>query len=124
MSMQDLFSVRDKVVCVTGGSRGIGLMIARSFVEGGARVYISSRKADVCDEVATELSKVGTCVSLPADLSTQAGNEGLAAALADRESELHVLVNNAGANWGAPLEESPPTLGTRCWPSTSRRSST
>jgi NAD(P)-dependent dehydrogenase (short-subunit alcohol dehydrogenase family) len=105
--MQDLFSVRDKVVCVTGGSRGIGLMIARGFVEGGARVYISSRKADVCNQVATELSKSGTCIALPADLSSQAGNDGLAAALADRESELHVLVNNAGANWGAPLAEYP-----------------
>ncbi len=105
--VQDLFSVRDKVVCVTGGSRGIGLMIARGFVEGGARVYISSRKADVCNQVATELSKSGTCIALPADLSTQAGNDGLAAALADRESELHVLVNNAGANWGAPLAEYP-----------------
>ncbi len=105
--MQDLFSVRDKVVCVTGGSRGIGLMIAQGFVEAGARVYISSRKADVCDQVAAELSKTGTCVSLPADLSTQEGNDGLAAALADRESELHVLVNNAGANWGAPLAEYP-----------------
>jgi NAD(P)-dependent dehydrogenase (short-subunit alcohol dehydrogenase family) len=105
--MGDLFSVHDKVVCVTGGSRGIGLMIARGFVEGGARVYISSRKADVCDEVASELSKVGTCISLPADLSTEAGCNGLAGALADRESELHVLVNNAGANWGAPLAEYP-----------------
>jgi NAD(P)-dependent dehydrogenase (short-subunit alcohol dehydrogenase family) len=82
-------------------------MIARGFVEGGARVYISSRKADVCNQVATELSKSGTCIALPADLSTQAGNDGLASALADRESELHVLVNNAGANWGAPLAEYP-----------------
>jgi NAD(P)-dependent dehydrogenase (short-subunit alcohol dehydrogenase family) len=104
---QDLFSVRDKVVCVTGGSRGIGLMIAQGFVEAGARVYISSRKADICDQVATQLSKSGTCLALPADLSTQSGNEGLATALADRESELHVLVNNAGANWGAPLAEYP-----------------
>ena len=61
---QDLFSVRDKVVCVTGGSRGIGLMIAQGFVEAGARVYISSRKADICDQVATQLSKSGTCLAL------------------------------------------------------------
>ncbi len=105
--MSDLFSVRDKVVCVSGGSRGIGLMIARGFVAGGARVYISSRKADVCDEVATELSKVGTCASLPADLGTEAGCNTLAAALSEREQKLHVLVNNAGANWGAPLAEYP-----------------
>jgi len=103
----DLFSVRDKVTLVTGGSRGIGLMIARGFVEGGAKVYISSRKADVCDAVAAELSKSGTCVSIPADLGSEAGCRALADELAKREERLHVLVNNAGANWGAPLAEYP-----------------
>src|SRR5579885_2753273 len=101
--MQDLFSVAGKVALVTGGSRGIGLMIARGYVEAGAKVYISSRKAEVCEQVARELSARGTCVALPADCSTEAGCRALAA----RERALHVLVNNAGANWGAPLAEYP-----------------
>jgi NAD(P)-dependent dehydrogenase (short-subunit alcohol dehydrogenase family) len=105
--MQDLFDVSGKVVLVTGGSRGIGLMIARGFVEHGARVYISSRKQEVCDEVAGELATSGQCISLPADLSTEAGALNLASAISERESKLHVLVNNAGANWGAPLAEYP-----------------
>ena len=105
--MKDLFSVAGKVVVVTGGSRGIGLMIARGFVEHGATVYISSRKADVCDRVAKELSAAGTCVSVPADVSTESGARDLAAAVAAYEPAVHVLVNNAGANWGAPLAEYP-----------------
>ena len=105
--MQDLFSVAGKVVLVTGGSRGIGLMIARGFVEGGARVYVSSRKKDACDAVAAELSKAGSCIALPGDLSSEAGVNALAAALAAREPALHVLVNNAGSNWGAPMAEYP-----------------
>ena len=106
-SMTNLFSIDGKVALVSGGSRGIGLMIARGFVEAGAKVYISSRKAEVCDQVAAELSRQGACVSLPADCSTEAGARGLADALARREAALHVLVNNAGANWGAPLAEYP-----------------
>jgi NAD(P)-dependent dehydrogenase (short-subunit alcohol dehydrogenase family) len=105
--MQDLFDVRGKVVLVTGGSRGIGLMIARGFVEGRATVYVSSRKASVCDEVAAELSKAGKCVSLPGDCGTEEGCRAIATALAAREPALHVLVNNAGANWGAPFESYP-----------------
>ena len=105
--MTDLFSVKDKVALVTGGSRGIGLMIAQGYVRAGARVYISSRKKDVCDRVATELSREGTCVSLPADVGAEAGAVALAKALAEREPALHILVNNAGANWGAPLTEFP-----------------
>ncbi|CAG0992176.1 2-dehydro-3-deoxy-D-gluconate 5-dehydrogenase [Myxococcaceae bacterium] len=105
--MTDLFSLSGKTALVTGGSRGIGLMIARGFVEAGARVYVSSRKKDACDQVASELSKLGECRSIPADLSTEDGAKGLAAELAGRESALHVLVNNAGANWGAPLAEYP-----------------
>ena len=105
--MKNLFSVAGKVALVTGGSRGIGLMIARGYVENGATVYISSRKREVCDEVAAELSKAGTCHSLPADLGSEAECNRLAKELAQREAKLHILVNNAGANWGAPLTEYP-----------------
>jgi NAD(P)-dependent dehydrogenase (short-subunit alcohol dehydrogenase family) len=103
--MTDLFSIAGKTAVVTGGSRGIGLMIARGFVEAGAKVYISSRKADVCEQVAAELSEVGECIALPADLSTEAECRRLAEAVAEREPSLGILVNNAGATWGAPLED-------------------
>ena len=105
--MSDLFSIKGKVALVTGGSRGIGLMIARGYVEAGAKVYVSSRKKETCDQVAAELSRHGTCVSMPGDCGTQAGCEALAAAVAARESRLDILVNNAGTNWGAPLAEYP-----------------
>lgn len=103
----ELFDVSNKAVVVTGGSRGIGFMIARGFVQGGARVYISARKADACDQAAAELSKDGECVSIPADLATPEGAHRLVSAVAERETALHVLVNNAGATWGAPLEDYP-----------------
>lgn len=105
--MNELFSIEGKTALVTGGSRGIGLMIARGYVEAGARVYISSRNAEVCDEVAAELSNVGDCISLPADLSTEAECDRLAQEIAAREDALHILVNNAGATWGAPIAEFP-----------------
>ena len=105
--MKDLFSVEGKVALVTGGSRGIGMMIARGYVENGARVYISSRKKATCDAAAAELSQHGTCFSLPADLGTEAEANRLAAELGGREPKLHILVNNAGANWGAPMAEYP-----------------
>jgi NAD(P)-dependent dehydrogenase (short-subunit alcohol dehydrogenase family) len=104
-----LFDIAGKTALVTGGSRGIGLMIARGYVEAGARVYISSRKTEVCDEVAAELSKVGTCMSVPADLSNDDECRRLAAEISGREERLHILVNNAGATWGAPLAEFPAT---------------
>ncbi|MEM6804080.1 MAG: SDR family oxidoreductase [Bacteroidota bacterium] len=107
LQLSQLFSVKDKVVLVTGGSRGIGLMIASTFVENGAKVYISSRKAAVCAEVAAELSKIGTCIAIPADLSSKAGLKILTEELISREDKLDVLINNAGAAWGAPFEEFP-----------------
>jgi NAD(P)-dependent dehydrogenase (short-subunit alcohol dehydrogenase family) len=102
-----LFDISGKTALITGGSRGIGLMIARGYVEAGAKVYISSRKAEVCDEVAAELSKVGTCISVPADLSVDAEADRLAAEIAGMEPKLDILVNNAGANWGAPIADFP-----------------
>ena len=107
IGIESLFSIRDKVALVTGGSRGIGLMIARGYAEAGAKVYISSRTADVCGAVAEELSEVGRCISLPADLSTMEGVEFLSKAISEREEKLHILVNNAGAAWGEPIETFP-----------------
>lgn len=109
MDVDGLFSIRDKVALVTGGSRGIGEMISRGYVAAGARVYVSSRKREACDALSAELaaSGPGTAVSLPADLSSEQGCHDLAAAIAEREGALHVLVNNAGAAWGAPLEDYP-----------------
>jgi 2-deoxy-D-gluconate 3-dehydrogenase len=105
--MKDLFSLEGRVALVTGGSRGIGRMIAQGFLEQGAKVYISARKAPQCDQAAEELSQFGTCVSLPHDISTVAGCEALAAELATHENKLDILVNNAGAAWGAPFDEFP-----------------
>ena len=107
MAISDLFSIEGKTAVVTGGSRGIGLMIARGYVEAGAKVYISSRKKEVCDEVAEELSKSGECLSAPADLSTEDGAIQLASQVSANEDKVHILVNNAGAAWGAPISEYP-----------------
>ncbi|CAO0794092.1 unnamed protein product [Mucor circinelloides] len=109
MDIQNLFSVKDKVVLVTGGSRGIGEMIATGFVQGGAKVYISSRSAKACDEVAAKLTALGPgkCIALPADLQNVEDIKKLVAELSKRETHLDVLVNNAGATWGAPLDSYP-----------------
>jgi NAD(P)-dependent dehydrogenase (short-subunit alcohol dehydrogenase family) len=98
--MNDLFSLQGRTALVTGGSRGIGRMIAAGFLAQGATVYISSRKAAACDQTARELSAMGPCHSLPADVSTLDGARGLAAAFRQRSGLLDILVNNAGAAWG------------------------
>ncbi|MEU8333009.1 glucose 1-dehydrogenase [Micromonospora sp. NPDC048839] len=113
--MTQLFSVEGKTVLVTGGSRGIGLMIAQGFVRAGAHVIISSRKADVCEAVAKELSAEGRCEAIPADLGDDTGAEALAAAVRERFDRLDVLVNNAGATWGAPLENYPEAAFDKLW---------
>ena len=105
--MKDLFDVQGRVALVTGGSRGVGEMIATGFVANGVRTYISSRKADACDATAERLSAHGECVSIPADLSSMEGIEHVAAELAAREERLDILVNNAGAVWGEPIDEFP-----------------
>jgi NAD(P)-dependent dehydrogenase (short-subunit alcohol dehydrogenase family) len=103
----DLFDLSGRTAVVTGGSRGIGFMIARGLLEAGARVYISSRKADACVAAERELTQYGKIVAIPADLSAEAECLRLAAEIGQREPALNVLVNNAGATWGAPLEEFP-----------------
>jgi NAD(P)-dependent dehydrogenase (short-subunit alcohol dehydrogenase family) len=107
VSVTELFDVSGKTVVVTGGSRGIGLMIARGFVAAGATVLISSRKADACAAAAEQLSALGTCLAHPADLSTVDGLDSLAGRVAELAPRLDVLVNNAGAVWGAPVDEFP-----------------
>jgi NAD(P)-dependent dehydrogenase (short-subunit alcohol dehydrogenase family) len=103
-----LFSVEGKNVVVTGGSRGIGRMIAAGFVEAGATVHISARKTAEVEKTAAELG----CSAVPADLSTPEGLERLVSAV---DGPLHVLVNNAGATWGAPLEEYPESAFDKLW---------
>jgi NAD(P)-dependent dehydrogenase (short-subunit alcohol dehydrogenase family) len=111
MSTEDLFSVRGRTAVVTGGSRGVGFMIAKGLVEAGARVVISARKAEPCRAAAAELHELagpaGGCEAIPADLSTDEGTQLLAAGVAERFGALNLLVNNAGVSWGAPVEEFP-----------------
>ena len=107
--MKNLFSVEGRVVVVTGGSRGIGEMIAAGYLANGAKVYITSRKAEVCNATAQRLAEAwgGECISIPADMATLEGIEGFVSELSSRESHVDVLVNNAGVAWGAPLEDFP-----------------
>lgn len=109
MSVQSLFSVKGKVALVTGGSRGIGEMIAAGLLANGAKVYISSRKAQACDEAAERLMKNygGECISLPANVAEIDGIDALVAEISKREKHLDILINNAGVSWGAPIEEFP-----------------
>lgn len=103
--MKNLFSVEGKIALVTGGSRGIGYMIARGYVENGVKTYITARKADQCISAAAELSKLGTCIAIPADVSSTEEIRKLVAEISKREIKLDILVNNAGANWAEPIDK-------------------
>ena len=105
MDTSNLFRLDGRVALITGGSRGIGKMIAAGFIAQGAKVYISSRKAPACEETAAELGP--NCIALPQDVSTVAGCKALAEQFAAHEGKLDILVNNAGAAWGVPFEEFP-----------------
>ena len=104
--MKPLFSIAGKAALITGGSRGLGEMIAAGFLANGAKVYISSRKAEVCDATAKRLQEEygGECISMPADLSNLEGINSLAGKIS-QEGNLDILVNNAGASWGEPIDE-------------------
>lgn len=102
-----LFSLQGKTALVTGGSRGIGKMISQGFLEAGAKVYITARKAEACDAAAQELSRFGTCISIPADIGTPEGRKKLLETFGASETQLHILVNNAGTNWGESFQTYP-----------------
>jgi NAD(P)-dependent dehydrogenase (short-subunit alcohol dehydrogenase family) len=114
-SSGDLFSVDGKVAIVTGGSRGIGAMIASGLVRAGCRVYITARKAEACDAKAAELSAYGECISIPLNLAEPAAGPELVRQVSEREDRLDILVNNAGASWGAPLEDYPLDAFDKLW---------
>lgn len=105
--MSDLFSVKGKIALITGGAQGMGYMIAEGMVKAGAKVYITSRKADICSASAAALSEFGDCIGLPADLDTPEAIVDLANRFKEQESQLDILINNAGRTWGAPLETFP-----------------
>ena len=105
--MENLFNLKGKIALVTGGSRGIGAMIAEGFVRNGVKTYISSRKSDPCDKKAKELSKYGECISIPADLTDMKEMDKLVHKIKNKETKLNILVNNAGAAWGASFDDFP-----------------
>jgi NAD(P)-dependent dehydrogenase (short-subunit alcohol dehydrogenase family) len=105
--MDKLFDVSGKVAVVTGGSRGIGAMIARGFVANGVKVYITARREEELRAAAAELSNFGECLAIPSDLSNIEGVAAFAEAVASQEEQVHILVNNAGATWGADIDEFP-----------------
>ena len=103
-----LFSLQDRVCVVTGGSRGLGYFMAKAFLQAGAaRVYITARKAEACEQAAAELSAFGECIAVPGNISSMAEIEALVALLGEREQAVHVLVNNAGVGWLERLEDFP-----------------
>ncbi len=103
--MENMFDVSGKIAVITGGSRGIGKMIAEGFVRAGVKTYITARSADVCQQTATELSQYGTCIALPRNLSTIEEIEAFVAEFSKLESKLDILVNNAGTAWGEPFDD-------------------
>ncbi|MGD9793338.1 MAG: SDR family oxidoreductase [Acidimicrobiia bacterium] len=105
MPVSSLFDVEGKTYVITGSTSGIGLMMARGLVELGATVVVTSRKADACASVEEELSKVGSCIAIPSDVSSEDGCRALRDAVADRVGKVDVLVNNAANTWGAPLAD-------------------
>lgn len=105
--MSNLFSIEGKTALITGGSRGIGAMIAKAYAEAGARVYVAARKADELAALVAAIGGSGTCVPIVADLATLDGVRQLAEEFAAQEAQLDILVNNAGATWGAPIESFP-----------------
>jgi NAD(P)-dependent dehydrogenase (short-subunit alcohol dehydrogenase family) len=105
--MDDLFDLRGKVAVVTGGSRGIGAMIARGLVGAGVRTYITARREEELAATAEALGERGECIAIASNLGSLDGVEAFAAAVREREPQLHILVNNAGASWGAPVDEFP-----------------
>jgi 2-deoxy-D-gluconate 3-dehydrogenase len=105
--MENLFSLAGKIAVVTGGSRGIGAMITRGYLKSGVKTYITSRKLDELQATAKELSAFGECIAIQSDLSTMAGVKAFADKIKAKEQQIHILVNNAGATWGAPIDEYP-----------------
>ncbi|HRD10724.1 MAG TPA: SDR family oxidoreductase [Mycobacterium sp.] len=105
--LEHLFGLTGKTALVTGGTRGIGMMIARGLLQAGARVTVSSRKADACEQAVAQLSELGDVRGIPADLSRQDECRRLAGEVLADSDELDILVNNAGATWGEPLESFP-----------------
>ncbi|WP_379548198.1 glucose 1-dehydrogenase [Qipengyuania sp. DSG2-2] len=104
MTMKSLFDVSGKIAVVSGGSSGIGAMMAQGLLENGAKVYITARKVDRLNAKADEMSQFGECIAIPGDMSSVEGIEALVAAIGEHESHVDILINNAGANWFAPLE--------------------
>ena len=105
--MENLFDLKGKTALITGGSRGIGAMIAEGFVRNGVKTYITSRKVEACDIKANELSEFGECISVPADINDMSQMNKLVSQIKDKEEKLNILVNNAGAAWGASFDDFP-----------------
>ncbi|KAF7546261.1 hypothetical protein G7Z17_g8563 [Cylindrodendrum hubeiense] len=115
MDVSELFAVKGKVVLVTGGARGIGLMISTGFVKNGAKVYISSRDAGACETAASELTAQGpgSAIAIPADMQSLEACENLAAELSKREEKVHIIVHNSGTSWGADIDTYPESAWTK-----------
>ncbi len=119
--MKDLLNFKDRVSVATGGSKGIGETITSGFTGNGVKTRVSFRNADACDATGARLSEPGDCVSIPADLSSTEGIHHLADELGMREDKRDILVKNAGANWGEPIEDFGRVAGIRSCRSISRR---